>query len=267
MTGHLQNEADFELYALGVLEGDEREATESHLRGCRECGQKMAEARGRISLIGFSAPRVEPSPGVKERLMRQVISSAEGREPSPVDDARWGKMQPAGGFFAKWWAAVLVPATVALALATFFLWAEKGRLDAQIEQLHQEMVAQQAQLDKARAMDDLVEAKDTITVSLAPMPGMAADSLNVMYNARMGKMLCKGKLMPAPPEKSYQVWIVPAEGNPISAIVLNPKSPDPKMWMINIPQGVTPKQFAVTLEPAGGMPHPTGPKVLVGPVS
>jgi len=34
-----------------------------------------------------------------------------------------------------------------------------------------------------------------------------------------------------------------------------------------LPQGVEPKAFAVTIEPSGGMPQPTGPKVLVGAAS
>jgi anti-sigma-K factor RskA len=37
--------------------------------------------------------------------------------------------------------------------------------------------------------------------------------------------------------------------------------------MMKLPAGVTAKAFAVSLEPAGGMPQPTGPMVLVGPTS
>ncbi len=37
--------------------------------------------------------------------------------------------------------------------------------------------------------------------------------------------------------------------------------------MIGLPAGTAPKAFAVSLEPAGGVPQPTGPMVLVGPVS
>jgi anti-sigma-K factor RskA len=34
-----------------------------------------------------------------------------------------------------------------------------------------------------------------------------------------------------------------------------------------VPKEMPPKWFQVTLEPAGGMPHPTGPMVLMGMVS
>ena len=43
---------------------------------------------------------------------------------------------------------------------------------------------------------------------------------------------------------------------------------DPSMPMsAHVPPGMVAKAFAVTLEPQGGMPQPTGPKVLVGVVS
>jgi anti-sigma-K factor RskA len=34
--------------------------------------------------------------------------------------------------------------------------------------------------------------------------------------------------------------------------------------MTKVPEGIAPKMFAVTLEPAGGMPQPTGQMVMEG---
>ena len=76
-----------------------------------------------------------------------------------------------------------------------------------------------------------------------------------------------GALAPAPAAKSYELWLVPATGNPISAGVFNPVSGQTDHWTMKLPQGIAPKAFAVTLEPAGGKPQPTGPMVLVGPAS
>src|SRR6202041_942342 len=65
----------------------------------------------------------------------------------------------------------------------------------------------------------------------------------------------------------YQLWLVPMSGLPISAGVFNPKNGEMSHMMMKLPAGVTAKAFAVSLEPAGGMPQPTGPMVLVGPTS
>ena len=84
---------------------------------------------------------------------------------------------------------------------------------------------------------------------------------------KTGMLVYDGQLETAPADKSYQLWLVPATGNPISAGVFNPSTGKTSHWIIKLPPGTVPKAFAVTLEPAGGTPQPTGPKVLVGPVS
>jgi anti-sigma-K factor RskA len=52
---------------------------------------------------------------------------------------------------------------------------------------------------------------------------------------------------------------------PISAGVFVQGSPgEDAVRTAQVAPNTQPKAFAVTLEPAGGMPQPTGPKVLVG---
>ncbi|MGH9454570.1 MAG: zf-HC2 domain-containing protein, partial [Terriglobia bacterium] len=61
MNGHPQFEEDFELYALGTMEGEERAAMESHLVGCADCAAKLEAARGRLALLALSASARTPS--------------------------------------------------------------------------------------------------------------------------------------------------------------------------------------------------------------
>jgi anti-sigma-K factor RskA len=93
---------------------------------------------------------------------------------------------------------------------------------------------------------------------------MPKGTAHVMYNMKMEMLIYDGQLEPAPEGKSYQLWVVPAQGNPISAGVFQPVAGQTDNLLMDMPQGVVPKAFAVTIEPAGGMPQPTGPKVLVG---
>ncbi|HKV03972.1 MAG TPA: anti-sigma factor [Candidatus Acidoferrales bacterium] len=258
MNGHPARDEDFDLYALGALEGDEKRAIESHIASCAECERKLAEARGRIAPLALAAPEVAPSAAVKRRLMRQIRADAERSTPHPPERA--------AGSFGRWWAAVLVPVGAALAIATIVLWAQNRELDRQLARLHAAVQQQQEKLEEAREIADLVSARDTISVALAPQPGMPQGAAHVMYNAKMGMLMYDGEIAPAPASKSYQLWLVPAQGTPISAGVFNPVAGRGDHWMMKLPQGIAPKAFAVTLEPAGGMPQPTGPKVLVGAV-
>ena len=71
-----------------------------------------------------------------------------------------------------------------------------------------------------------------------------------------------------PAGKTYQLWLIPTEGKPISAGVFNPDAQGAGTILLPpLPEGVVAKAFAVTVEPSGGVPQPTGPIVLVGSAS
>jgi anti-sigma-K factor RskA len=171
------------------------------------------------------------------------------------------------GFLARWWTGVLVPTGVVLAVAAIFLWNENRKLDRQLAALRATAQQEQQQLQHAREVVDLVSAPDTIAVALAAQPGQPQGAARVLYNAKMGVLMYDGALVPAPSGKSYQLWLVPKQGSPISAGVFNPAGGMADHWTMKLSPGIAPAAFAVTLEPSGGAPQPTGPEVLVGAAS
>jgi anti-sigma-K factor RskA len=264
MSNHPNREEDFDLYAVGALEGDERVAIESHVASCADCARRLAEAQGRISMLALAAPPVAPSTAVRQRLMQQVRADA-GHRAAALPPRAPKERERAEGFFSRWWNALLIPAGAVLALATIFLWSQNRQLDRQLAALRAAAQQQEKQLAEAREVADLIESSDTINVPLAQQPGQPSGSARVMYNAKSGMLLYDGQIAPPPAAKSYQLWLVPIDGKPISAGVFNPVSGRADHLVTKLPQGVVPKAFAVTLEPAGGVPQPTGPMVLVGP--
>ncbi len=270
MNGHITRAEDFDLYALGALDADEKAAIESHLLSCDECKRKLAEAQGRIAALGLSAPLVPPPPQAREQLLRRIQTGAQSAAPSRAEiiPARGERDTRLGGSpSARRWDWFFAPAFAALLVTTGLLWVQNVRLDKQLEGLRATLQKQQRQIEENGHLAHLLGAKDTVTVSLEPMPGMPKGAVSVMYNAKMGELMYDGWIDPPPSDKSYQLWVVPMEGAPISAGVFNPATSDEAHWMTKVPAGVAAKAFAVTLEPAGGMPQPTGPKVFVGPVS
>lgn len=265
MTQRRIQDEDFDLYALGALEGEEKNAVKEVVRMSPEAARKLEEARGRMALLALAAPSTEPSAGVKERLLGQVHATAQGR-------AQVNAMEePRKSFFREnWWATILTPAAAALALVTIFLWVANKKLEHQLEAMHVSLRQQWSESEQARKLlvNALTAAPDTITVSLGSQPGQPTASAKVMFNARQGIVIYDGNLPAPPPDKTYQLWLVPASGAPISAGVFSPLPGGKSYSMIsNVPTGMTAKAFAVTLEPAGGRSQPTGPKVLVGAVS
>jgi anti-sigma-K factor RskA len=259
MNGHPQHEEDFDLYALGVLEGEERKALEAHIAGCAACEAKLAEARGRVSLLALAAKPLAPPASVKNRLMEQVrAESSQARSPVAAQ-----REQRSGGLFGRWTLA-LAAAAVLLAVATGWLWHQKGVLDGEIQKALQESKDAQAKIQKAQNVIEVLQAPDSTMITLASLD-LPQASGKVCYNARLGKLACATHLSAPSPGKEYQLWLVPIVGNPMSASVFGANmSWTDDMWIADVKAGTAAKAFAVTLEPAGGMPQPTGPKVLVG---
>jgi anti-sigma-K factor RskA len=263
MSGtHPTREEDFDLYALGALDGKDRSEFEAHLASCAVCKAKLAEARGRMSLLALTAPSTSPSPGVKQRLLRQVL--ATGQEPGGTV----ARVEPekAEGIFPRWW-GLLLPVAGAFALASVLLWLHNERLDRQIAELRIIVDQQQKQIAQAHEVAELMTARDTVVVSLAMQKNQPEGTARVLYNARRGMLVYDGHLPATTSDWSYQLWLVPMNGAPISAGVFNPANGEMNSIVTKVPPGTAAKAFAVTLEPAGGKPAPTGPMILVGPVS
>jgi anti-sigma-K factor RskA len=63
------------------------------------------------------------------------------------------------------------------------------------------------------------------------------------------------------------LWLIPGQGNSISAGIFDVDTKGNGSVLPPLPSGLTAKAFAVTIEPRGGVPKPTGKKVLFGVVS
>ena len=71
-------------------------------------------------------------------------------------------------------------------------------------------------------------------------------------------------LPPAPEGRVYQVWVVTSAA-PISAGLLTPDASGAgSAFFETDPDIAPPVAVAVTLEPAGGVPAPTGERYLIG---
>lgn len=267
MNGHPTREEDFDLYALGALEGEEKQAIEAHMAGCAVCAQKLLAARGRIALLALSAPPHSPPPQVRERLLHQVRAETEsGKQESAKHSAMEREETPS--MFARWWGAAWAPVALVLALSTIFLWVSNNRLTRQVEEMRAATVRQKAEQEDAQRLLDLVTAHDSLAITLAPSADLPGAKGRVLYNARLGLVLYNG-ILPAPPtDKTYQLWLVPTSGDPVSAgVFVPPANGSGSMVVTPLPPGIAAKAFAVTLEPAGGRPQPTGPKVQIGAAS
>jgi hypothetical protein len=202
-----------------------------------------------MALLSLAAPLQSPSPAVKRRLMQQIS-----------EDATRGAI--------AWWAFGWATAAAALATITIFLWIGNNRMKIELEVLREATRQERVEIERSRALVALLSAPDRVDVALAPGAEMPGAQAQVLYSSSAGLVFSAENLPAAPEGKTYQLWLVPTSGNPISAGVFHPNAAGKASILLPpLPTSVAAKAFAVTVEPAGGVPQPTGPKVLIGGVS
>jgi anti-sigma-K factor RskA len=256
LNGHPQFEEDFDLYAMGALEPEEKQALESHLHNCAECTAKLHEAQGRVAMLALAAPQQNVPAAVKDRLMRQVRAEAPKVRASGVS------------VFPRWFVPALTVAALALALLAVQLKLENRELRREQADLQEEAQVLRQETERERRVLDLLNATDTVKVTLVSGTAHAVPEGRAFYNPRKGLLFYASNLPVLTADRTYQLWIVPTAGSPISAGVFQVDAAGNGQVMLPaLPANVAAKAFAVTLEPSGGVPQPTGPKVLVGLVS
>ena len=256
MNGHPQFDEEFDLYALGALEGEEKQTLESHLRLCAECAAKLQQANGRMALLALAAPPEDVPGGVKDRLLRQV------REETPRAQAT------AVPSFLRWLTPALAVAALALLIVAGELKVENRTLLQRQTELQNDASRLQQEAEREHSVLDLLTASDTVKVTLVSGAAHPVPEGSAFYHPRKGLLFYASSLPALPPDRTYQLWLVPSAGNPISAGVFRVDSlGNGEVLLPKLPPNITAKAFAVTLEPAGGVPQPTGPKVLIGAVS
>ena len=269
MDRHSQFEEDFELYAMGVLDGSEKTEFEGHLTGSAESRPKLAAARGRLALLALAAPSVAPPPEVRER----ILESFKARNEQPLEGER--SLRPRRRSWLAAWAPVWAAACLILVAAAAWLAIDNRKLSSRLAELESTRVQLEASsrelrvaTARAQAALNVLTAPETVQVDLLPAASRPVPHGKAFYNPAGGLLFYTTSLRSLPAGRTYELWLIPAQGSPVDAGVFNTDSRgNGQVILPSLPQGLTAKAFAVTIEPAGGVPAPTGPKVLIGLVS
>jgi len=265
---HIRGE-ELELLALSALPETEAAAIHAHVSGCAECARNLAEARGAAALLSFAAKQDRAAGTVKAELMARIRANRESEErnawPQKVVTPGPKIFQSAEKKKISWWTWALSAAALILALVSFGLSWQNRRIAGELtkeRQAAERMVQDREQIEKYVGV---LAAPDTITVKLAGTGETKKMSGTVKFNAKAGVVLYAADLPKLPAHKSYQMWLVPTDGAPISVGLLGPGGRAwGNMWTGDVPANTAAKAFAVTVEPVGGVAQPTGPRVLVG---
>ena len=176
MHDHPQFAEDIDLYALGVLEGEEKQALEAHLRRCDECQRKLDDARGLVAMVSLAAPPLEPPAGARDRLLESLRARRQVREEPAAERPSFWRWPNLGWAFAV---VVLVAGASLVTIDNRRLSREEATLRTALEQ-------QTAQLDKTQAALDILRAPETQRVRLVSGTTRPVPEGKVFYHSHRG---------------------------------------------------------------------------------
>jgi anti-sigma-K factor RskA len=250
-------------YSLGVLDESERRELEAHLATCATCAEELRGFRAVAQGLALAVEQHDPPARLRERVLA-VTGAQQGR----VMPARQASSSPG----VLWLAVAASIAAIALGLYAMALRTRVSALDEQLRAVsartadtEQQLAALRAESARTRLTTAILASSDARPVQLASPTGAAASG-RAFWSPSRGLVFTAAGLPSLPAGRAYQLWIIPPGGAPVGMGLL-PAETTPAM-AVATPPGVTRvATVAVSVEPAGGVPAPTGPIVLAGSVS
>lgn len=234
-------------YATDTLSAQEKSRLEAHLnQRCEICEPELAILLETFHRLPFALPQQKLPEGLKEKIWTRLNSESDVKKTSTN------------------WKLLLRLAAVAAVFAVAILLYQ-----------HQNDQLLKKEMEIAKLEKTLRGQRQEITwlrdpsVQLAMLVGMQQDvnaRAKIVWNPNASKgVFYVNSLPPLPAEKSYQLWVIGPQG-PVSAGVFDTTQQGSAVVTISKIDSPVPNvlQFAVTIEPRGGLPKPSGSTVLAG---
>lgn len=270
------------LYSVGALPELERARFEAHLaQGCAACEAELAALRPTIDALADAVEPVEPRPQLRQRVLAlgEPPAGARGEPGAPI--RRASRMLPLAAAASAVIAVLLGAQVVSVRTELRVARAQAADLSRALAAEQETVQRMRGELDQARAAQQLLTAQvatleatarvltapATRTVALAGQgqgEGAAARARAFLSPDTRTLILYAYDLPELPADRTYQAWVIPGKV-PVSIGVFDPEAGGFARHEASDVAGLeAPVTVAVTIEPRGGLPQPSGPIVLAG---
>ncbi len=243
------------LLAIGSLGAEKEELTRHLDEGCRRCEGLLVDFRQSAGALAAAVSPRRPSRELRERILASVDPSRSvvgpARSPAPL---------------APW----LLAAAAALLFVVVLL--DDARVRREREEVQGRVAALQSRVETSEreaARRDLrarvLESEDVRILFLGGKDPQPRAQAKVFWSEKAKRgVLVAANLVPLPPDRQYQLWVFD-EGKPVDAGVFDVDPAGRALFESKDLSAIAAAEsFAVTVEPRGGVPQPTGPIVLIG---
>lgn len=247
------------LYAIGALDAEAVQAIEDFLRlATVEQQREFSEWSEVAALLPLSLPQLAPSSGIKNDLMARIANQQESaKEPSTAKVLPFKPKQSVPRQIPGW---LRMAATIALAFSSVYLAWQNYKISGQLTTSEYKLGSLQRQFEEF-----LSPATRVISMNGVETPDAHA---KVVWNTDKQTWEVHIKNLPAPPSgKDYQLWYVTKDAKINAAVFSTGENGNQELKLTIPPEAIKGlSATAVTLEPKGGSPQPTGKFYLLAQI-
>ncbi len=252
------------LYFLGALEENElNEFREALKSGNEELRKIYSDFQQTAFHLPLAAEQVEPPTRVKRKILNEIRIGQQKEKYSTSDRliSLPGLRNPKFAF------ALSTIMLVGLAALAFFVYQKDKTINAQ-----QNIIVQLK--DKIQRDDELLKILSARKIDVVIMNGQEVNPAGygkmVIDPEKKQAILQVSNLPETTSDKDYQLWVI-KDNKPISSGVFGIRENKTNNYFMITNIAVQDlnniNAFAITLEPKGGVPQPTGKMYLVGNAS
>jgi hypothetical protein len=265
MTGNGHNtQEELASYAMQNLPVEESASIRAHLQSCAPCRAELAEVSGDLALLGIAVEQHPLPEGARARFLQRIATSPAVKPqetvkevtPISVKSTRRGP-----GFWIPWVAAA------AMTIVAVSLGVQNRALNDELQDESNLVTNLAGQASRAQQVLEVLTAPGAQRVTLTEGKAPAEPTARATYLPdRGGLILLATNLKPLPDGKTYELWVIPANGNaPVPAGLFRPDAVGTATLVLPpLSSGIQAKAFAVTVENASGANAPTSPIILSG---
>jgi anti-sigma-K factor RskA len=230
----------YELYALGQLDGEEKDEADAHLnRGCAVCQSSLNQALALNAVVLTTSPDVKPPARLRHRVLASV----------GIERSRWG------------WVAGL--AAACMLVVALWLGVQEQNRKAELDAARQTLMRVQGDRDRMLEAFRFLNQPETRQVGFQKGPRG-----NVFVNSRSGVLMIATNLPPLTPGRIFQMWLIPKGGAPRPAGLFTAGASGDAFHILSGPVDLAALgTVAVTVEPEAGSAAPTTTPIIAVPVA
>jgi anti-sigma-K factor RskA len=234
-------------YALGATDEEEQAEVEKHLKQCAECRVLLADYRILADELLYTAPPLSAPPHLATDLRRRLAQLP----PHKVGERySWLEVKRLKRVVARAGALVALAASIVLLFATNLYW-----------------------WNRTAAIEERIAVQATAIVALAEAPTvtlqgdvLAPEAHGVLYYRPEATVavLHVYRMPPVEQGKVYQVWLIRDDQRDSGGLFTVDEEGEGTV-LITAPRPLREyRALGITVEPAGGSPGPTSPRVIGG---